>query len=442
MALLGHHFFQLSSPRWVSHVQGVLSAAAQPKVVGFKLLASSPTDAEACAKATSIYAGQTSISAEEFMSLSWLDCFARSGRQLLLCHALRLLQGWTDQRKSRSILQDDITILERLCMAAPDFAFHLTPELLSPLASAVQQQLRKVWNHRPKSYADHILKAESLLQASRVLQNSHLNIEEAIRLWDMSVPNLVAEDGSPKHDALSDYVKWISPLLADTEIMFAPLTRQALDRALPFLAMLTRSDGRYSFSKQPAVDVVKQAPPLRHAYMANMAHINAGKTAVIALTQPLNITAQLSVSSHGHHLFDASFAPTEVASATALSVQQTEHGQLVQHATAEFQRTIFLSPKGDDLRVEEQRHDETDKLYLILNPGMRVSIARAGTQATVSLGSKNLWQLSFRGGSVAETSDPSILRVTMNSRRMNWALKPVTRATGKIPKVLAPELPF
>jgi hypothetical protein len=79
---------------------------------------------------------------------------------------------------------------------------------------------------------------------------------------------------------------------------------------------------------------------------------------------------------------------------------------------------------------------------LILNPDMRVSIARAGTQATLSLGSKNLWQLSFRGGSVAQTKDSSILRVTMNSRRMNWALKSITRAAGKARKAEALELPF
>jgi hypothetical protein len=211
MALLGHHFFQLSAPRWASRVQGVLSAAAQPKVSGFKLLPSSPTDLEACARATSIYSGQTAISAEEFLSLSWLDCFARSGRQLLLCHALRLLQGWTNHRKFRATLEVDISTLNCLCKAAPDFAFHLTPELLDPLANAMQHQLRKVWAHKPKSYADHILKAEALFQTSKVLQNSHLNIEEAIRLWDLSVPHLVAEDGSPKHDQLSDYVNWMTP---------------------------------------------------------------------------------------------------------------------------------------------------------------------------------------------------------------------------------------
>jgi hypothetical protein len=442
MALLGHHFFQLSAPRWASRVQGVLSAATPPKVSGFKLLPSNAVDVEACARATSIYSGQTSISAEEFLSLSWLDCFARSGRQLLLCHALRLLQGWTHQRKTRSTLQDDIFTLKRLCKAAPDFAFHLTPDLLEPLASAMQHQLRKVWAQKPRSYADHIQKAEALLQASRVSQNSHLNIEEAIRLWDLSVPHLVADDGSPKQDQLSDYVNWMSPLLQETEIMFAPSTRQALDRALPFLAMLMRIDGRYCFSKQLAVSAVKKAPPLRHAYRANMAHINAGKTAVIALTQPLNITAQITVSSQGQHLFDASFAPADSPSETALSLQQSEHGQLIQHATAEFQRTIFMFPDGNDLRVEEQRHDDIDKLYLILNPDMRVSIARAGTQATLSLGSKNLWQLSFRGGSVAQTKDSSILRVTMNSRRMNWALKSITRAAGKARKAEALELPF
>ncbi len=442
MALLGHHFFQLSAPQWASRVQGLLRGAALPKVTGFKLLTSSTPDADACLKATAIYAGQTALSAHEFLSLSWLDCFARSGRQLLMCHALRLLQGWTDQRKTRSTLHDDISTLNRLCSAAPDFAFHLSPDLLEPLANGMQQQVRKVWATKPRTSADHILKADALFQTSKVLQNSHLNNDEAIRLWDESVPYLVADDGSPTQDTLADYVTWISPLLSATDVMFAPATRQALDRALPFLAMLVRGDGQYIFSKLQPADIVKSAHPLRHAYVANTAHMKAGKTSVIALSQPLNVTAQISVSSQGHHLFDASFAPTQTPLNTALILQQTEHGQLLQQATADFQRTIFLFPRGDDLRVEEQRYDETDTLFLSLNPNVRVSIARAGTQATLCLGSKNLWQLSFRGGSLAETSDPAILRITMTSKRMNWALKSITRSIGKPPKIEAPELPF
>jgi hypothetical protein len=442
MALLGHHFFQLSAPQWASRVQGVLSGAAQPKVTGFKLLSSSAPDALACAKATGIYAGQTALTAEEFLSLSWLQCFARSGRQLLLCHALRLLQGWTGQRKPSSHILDDITVLNRLSAAAPEFAFHLNPELLQPLAGAMQQQIQKVWAAKPKSLTDYTLKADALFQASKVLQNSSLHLDEAIRLWDVSVPHLVAEDGSPTQHTLADYTAWISPLLEATDIIFAPATRQSLDRALPFLAMLVRGDGRYCFSKHQPVEAVKKAPPLRHAHIAHMAHVKAGKTSVIALSQPLNVTAQIAISVQGHHLFDASFAPAHAPLDAVFDVQQTAQGQLVLHRTPDFQRTIFLSPKGDDLRIEEQRHDKTDVLYLKLNADMRVSISRAGTQATLSLGSKNLWQLSLRGGSLAETSDATILRITMTSQCLNWALKSITRSVEKAAKIQAPELPF
>ena len=442
MALLGHHFFQLSAPLWASRVQGLLPGAPQPKVTGFKRLTSSTPDAASCAHATALYAGETALSADEFLSLSWLDCFARSGRQLLLCHALRLLQGWTDHRKTRSTLEHDITRLNRLCKATPDFAFYLSAELLGPLVSAVQQQVRKVWAGNPRSLADHILKADALFQISKVLLNSHTQTDEAIRLWDLSVPHLVAEDGSPTQNTLSDYITWISPLLTATDTVFAPATRQALDRALPFLAMLVRGDGHYSFSKLPPADVIKNAVPLRHAHMANMVHLKAGKTSVMVLSQPLNVTSQISVSSQGHQLFDASFAPFHSNSDTAMTVQKNEVGQLAEQSSPEFLRRIFLFPKGDDLRVEEQRYDNIDVLFLKLNADMRISIARAGTKATLSLGSKNLWQLSLRGGSMAETSDPTVLRVTMSAKRMNWALKSIVRATGKTAKVQAPELPF
>lgn len=442
MALLGHHFFNMSAPRWASRVQGMLSGTAQHRVTGFKTLTSAVPDAQACAKATALYAGQTALTAEEFLSLSWLESFARSGRQLLLCHALRLLQGWTEQRKTSSDIHYDIAALNRLSSAAPEFAFHLNPDLLQPLAYAMQQQIQKVWATKPKSAMDYILKADALFQASKVLQNGSLHLDEAIRLWDVSVPHLVAEDGSPTHHSLADYIAWINPLLAATDIMFAPATRQSLDRALPFLAMLVRADGHYCFSNHLPLEVVKKAPPLRLAHIAHVAYVKAGKTSVIVLSQPLNVTAQIGVSVQGHHLFDACFAPTPDMSQTVLDVQQTAQGQLVQHKTAEFQRTLFLSPKGDDLRVEEQRFDETDVLYLKINADMRVSTSRAGTQATLSLGSKNLWQLSLRGGSLAETSDATILRITMTSQCLNWALRSITRSAEKAAKVEALELPF
>jgi hypothetical protein len=441
MALLGHHFFSMSAPHWATRLQGLLPHRVHPSVSGFKVSRTSPSDPEACAAASALYAGQTALTAEDFLSLRWLDCFARSNRQLLLCHALKLLEGWTAQRKARLTPSQECECLEILCKAAPDFAFHLNPDLLQPLARAMQQQLRRVWASRVSSLADHIKKADVLAQASKVIQNGQTHALEAVRLWELSVPHLVAADGSPTTDSLDAFVKWISPLLAAQNLLFAPATRQALDRAAPFLSMLIGSDGRFCFSNETPVEILRQTPPLRHARNAAVAHLSAGKTTVIAMPQHLHAASQISISSQGHHLCDADFAPTAHMPLTTLDVHQTEQGHLLQQMTDALQRTVFLSPKGDDLRIEENCSGAS-ALYFRINSEARISLARAGTQATLSLGAKNLWQLTLRGGKLSETSDPHILRVNLSAQRLHWALKSIARSTSKSSKPVLPELPF
>jgi hypothetical protein len=440
MALLGHHFFNMSQQRWAHFAQSLRRPAPHAKTPVFKRLQADAPDAEATAAATAIYGGLTVVSAQDFLNLTWLSCFARSGRQLLMCHALKLLEGWTLQRHSKTNLQQDIDVLLRLTAAAPDFVFHLNPELLKPLSLALQQQVKKVWTAKPRSPADHVTKADALRQVSLILQNGQTHADEAVRLWDMSVPHLVAADGSPVHDSLNSYVGWISPLLAATDVTFAPATRQALDRALPFLAMLVRGDETYCFSGQPPVDAVLATAPLSHAHIATITHVKAGKTSVTLIPSSWSTTTLLSLSSNGHHLLDVDCAATDTT--PTLDVQHTDQGQLVQVSTPRHQRLVFLSPKGDDLRVEEQHHEDKSVVFFRLNPAMRVSIARAGTQATLSLGAKNLWQLTVRGGTLQSMADSAQLRVTLSGQGLNWAVKSITRSAPKTAKPTMAELPF
>jgi hypothetical protein len=443
MALLGHHFFDVTSRPWALRLQNLWGGAGLSQDVCFKRLAPSPTNVEACALATSYYAGETAMTADEFLSLTWLDAFARSGRQLLLCHALNLLQGWATQSRRKSSLQHDLDILYHLSKAAPDFAFHLNPVLLGPLAAAMRRQINCVLASRPKSFSDYLYKAQILQQTADVVQNGFIYTEEAIKLWDLAVPHLVAADGGPTQDTLHTFVTWITPLLAASDLTFATATRNALDRAAPFLSTVVRADGRYSFAPDLVpVEAVREALPMRHARHASVAQLGVGKTIAIALPQHLNSTSLISISSHGLHLCDASFAAVEQTDPATLDVHQTEQGQLLQLTESHCQRTLFLSPQGDDLRIEEIVKAAGTHLILKLNASAKISVGRCATQASFAMGNKNLWQLSLRGGTIEPTENDNILHVVFKELRLNWSLKRIARATTKPVKSTNPELPF
>jgi hypothetical protein len=441
MALLGQHFSNASASHWTSRVQLIWPSSRPAPALCFKTFKTEKPDPAACQNASAIYAGEISLSAEEFLSLSWLQCFARSGRQLLLCHALLLLNGWSEQRKTQKIKNDDIDILHTLCRAAPDFIATLNTEMLLPLKAALQQQIGRVLSIRTKTPSGHIVKADALFCASQLVEDGYIYSHEAVHLWDQSIPVLVAGDGSPLQHELSDFISWISPLLASHKIAFQPATRQALDRASAFLAMLVRPDGRYCFSNQRAVEAVTATPPPRQAAHGKVVHLKAGKTTIIAAAPPSTTQPFFSISAQGQHVFDAEWNLAEPMSQTSLHVQQSEHGQVAEFAAAVFQRVLFLSPDGADVRVEDQVQAPDDRLTFHLNPDLTLAIARSGTQASLSFGPKTLWQLNLRGGRFVEIGHHQ-LSISQSAPRLQWALKAIARTQNKPAKPEALELPF
>ena len=130
-----------------------------------------------------------------------------------------------------------------------------------------------------------------------------------------------------------------------------------------------------------------------------------------------------------------------------LSSQTMEQGVLLEQALADQRRMVFVSPKGDDIRIEDElpRDGLTRWLSLTINPEARISVARQGSQATIALGGRNLWQLSLRGATLlAQQQDNRLIAEARPSSRarVNWALKRIDRNTTKAEKPDVPELPF
>ena len=129
MALAGHHFVE----QGLARLAGFLHVAPQPghdlKLCATSLL--SP-DMKAVSQATAIYGGQQVLTAEAFISLNWLESFARSGRQLLICHALRLLEGWNRLHRSSGNLENEAEILNRLVFSSGQCAALMPPASVMP----------------------------------------------------------------------------------------------------------------------------------------------------------------------------------------------------------------------------------------------------------------------------------------------------------------------
>jgi hypothetical protein len=413
----------------------------------FKPAAACIPDKQSLVKASALYGGTASWSLETFASLEWLEDFARSGRQLLMCHALRLLEGWGEQRFAPRSLREEALVLTRLAQSAELIAAKVALELHQPLATAFQQQVQRLHHIRPHSSSEALCKARALLRAAHALREPAALHAEAAKLLDQALPHLIASDGGPLADELRNYTEWVHELLLADSFPFPPSARNALDRARPFLSMLLDSSHAYCFDHALiGLHDIQTTAPLRFASTSQVARLNCGKTVVIHLPARLGETTGLHVSSRGHRLMQASLFlhdAREDRSRASLSCEAVEQGQFLRH-DGFGQRTAFLAQDGNDLRVEDELPGDGLKRWmrLDLNPKARVSIARNGTQATLAIDGKNLWQVNLRGARLMPARENAALFVETTHPCVNWALKRIDRTHNKAEKPDAPQLPF
>ena len=312
-------------------------------------------------------------------------------------------------------------------------------------------QHQRVLGLRCHSPEDKLDKALSLLAAARATNQTQAMARDAMPLLDQALTQLISGDGGPADGNLAHFVDWTSLLLQADDLPFSLVTRNALDRTRPFLAMLLGADQKYCLEVAPdAVPTVIGTAPLRLAPESRIARIMAGKAVVIALSGQTAGTTSLHLSSHGRKLLDCGpflHDGKEDQSVNFLSSQATERGHLLEQGMGELRRMVFVSPKGDDIRIEDElpRDGLTRWLSLNLNPEAKISVARQGTQATIALAGRNLWQLTLRGACLLPKQQDNrlIAEARPGSRaRVNWALKRIDRNTTKAEKPDIPELPF
>jgi hypothetical protein len=445
LALIGHHFVD----NGLARLAGLLHVAPRQRHE-LALRAALPLlpDPLALSRATAIYAGHHTLTTDEFIDLAWLSCFARSGRQLLMCHALRLLEGWHHMRRRSGSIAAEAAILGELVFSAGQCVNLLPPGQILPLSLALKLQINRLLGLKTSDPTQLRIKAMALLAAADVLQNGTTLQSDAMQLFELAMPNLIASDGGPLHDHLTDYVAWLHPLLSMRDAPLAPKARNALDRARPFLSMLLGSDGRYCFdSKLIPFASLHATAPLQLAPVSCVAHLAAGKCVAIATPDQLHGGTALHIFGNGHHILDAGlflYGAGDDQSVQALECDGNSDGQWLHQVTHNQVRTAFLSSKGDDLRIEDrlQSHLTPGWLRLDIAEKAKVSVARNGTQATIAIDSRNLWQLTLRGAELRAPTHGNQWLAKATGLRINWALKRINRTATRPGKADVPELPF
>jgi hypothetical protein len=446
MALLGHSIVEAGLTRLGAIWPKPTRPAQLRLIVGKK----SPPDTAALATANAIYSGQHTLSADDFASLDWLQQFAKSGRQLLMCHALKLMEGWNTLKPSHLRVDDQADLVLRLVRSATRFSAALDCSVLEPLHIALIDHLKRLQTLRTNDPCEQLTKAMTLLEASQAIEGGAGLEKEAARLLDQALPSHIADDGGPILHDLSDYVGWVSLLLDAEANILNPLSRNAVDRARPFLSMLLDQSETYCFAPHLKTHAnIVATTPMRLAPATGVARLQTGKTVVISMPQQLTGEATLHVSSHGHWLFSAhhfQHDDSEASAQTYLTSSNTEDGHLLQQSMGATDRTVFLSPKGDDLRIEDVVPNDNLKRWMRLqfNPDTKISVARNGSVATIARDGRNSWSLSLRGARILpiQHKDQVTIETTTNNGRINWALKRITRSINRADKAEIPELPF
>jgi hypothetical protein len=441
MALLGQQF--------VERLVGVWPMLHRPSsAMVFRKAALAPTQSAALETANAIYAGTAPLTVEAFASLEWLKAFAHSGRQLLMCHALHLLEGWQAQRFKPATLMDTTRLLHLLSHAAGCFASKLDAATLAPLASAMEQQLRHLQHTHTRQPEDILAKAFALLAVANALQDGTSYHRQSASLLEASVPKLIGVDGSPTRHDVGDYLQWITLIQDDQLVVAHPAIRLALDRAGPFLSMLLGADQRFVFNRAlaPAAAFITTMP-LRHAPLALTGRLSGGKTVLIATPAHAHGFGGLSLSSHLQHLLDATSFIHDPATDLAISEMQvtvSPEGQLLTQVTAKSQRNIFLAAKGDDLRIEDRLTNCKEPCWMAvqLQKDAKALVARNGSQATIARDGKHLWQLTLHGATILRADHDQRLIVQARAPIVSWALKRVSKTNQRNDKAAAPELPF
>lgn len=369
-------------------------------------------------------------------NLSWLQHFAESKRNLHAHYALRLLGRWTKAGKAPCDVATLSKVILALAIDGPVLAKACDADLQNEffqLVTVQAKRLRRAKAHHPELV---LLKAIALLYISTSFQGLDVLRKLASDQLTVQIDKLIAPDGGHITRNPQDVLVLLAllmPLKAAMKaarINFPGGASNAIERMLPFLAMMTHADGglaqfRGNLAQTELIQAIKQldstqAPAQNLARHSEFARLEHGKSIVLVDTHSSNAME----FSHGlQRLFASSSSGVNGQSRTQLHL--TPQGTVLQNNS----RTYFLSDNGDDLRVEDE-HQETIEIALHLAPHVKLTALRETVGILLITPDRAVWQLSWRGGDVHIEQNGAVIKITSHSgKRLNWALKKQSKST-------------
>lgn len=370
-------------------------------------------------------------------NLSWLQHFAESKRNLHAHYALRLLGRWAKAGKAPRDGANLSKIVLALAIDGPILAKACDGDLQNEFFQLVTQQAKRLRRAKALHPEQALLKAIALLYISTSFQGLDALRKLACDQLTVQIDKLISPDGGHISRNPQDVLVLLAllmPLKAAMKaarINFPGGASNAIERMLPFLAMMTHADGGLAqFCGNPEqvelIQAIKQldstqapAPNLaRHSQFVRLEH---GKSIVLFDTHSCNAME----FSHGlQRLFSSSSTCENGQSGTHL--HPSPQGTVLQNNS----RTYFLSDSGEDLRVEDEPQ-ETIEIALHLAPHVKLTALRETVGILLVTPDRAVWQLSWRGGDAHIEQNGAVIKITSHfGQRLNWALKKQSRTTS------------
>lgn len=379
-------------------------------------------------------------------NLGWLQHFAASNRNLHAHFALRLLGHWHQAGKAPRDCATSAKIILALAIDGAKLAKSCDAHLQHEFLQLVTKQIRVLHRTSTHNLQLSLLKSIALLHAVAAFHGFETLRKPATELFVGAIDKIILPDGGHISRNPQDVLILLALLMPLKAAMKAAHLNfpiggtHAIERMLPFVAMLTHSDGGFTkfYDNAQQSNLIKaianldqtKAPALTQARHSNFARLEQGKSLLLVDTQ---LGTHFELSDGVQRLLSSTTLPHSGNGSSQL--HQSPQGTVLQ---TEFQhecsRIYFLSSNGNDLRVED-RHNNLLEITFHIEHDIKLSSLRERAGIMLVTPDRTVWQLSWRGGDAHIEQNGAIIKILSTSgQRMNWALKKQAKSTKVTPR--------
>ena len=372
------------------------------------------------------------------MRLNWLKHFNASKRSLHDQHAMRLLNYWSQAKKSVFTIAQRADIICTLATHGYQIAQRCELQLQKDLLRIVSIELKALISSKSHSPEDSVIKALTFFYSLISFQNlGHLR-KAAQDLFDRNVDKLILPDGGHVSRDICKLISFLSlalPLQRYQNLGLPDTYSAAVRRSFAHLKLLQGHDGKLSVISGLGHHAIELSGLFEYygqeisrpslAPDSGFARLDQGKASLIADT---HTALGIDFFFGGERLFHT--AQEQSHQNFPAQLRSAPQGQALIMASSQLKRTCFLSADGSDLRVEDEvAHQEKSQMVVHVPTSVKLSTLMEGKIVIFVTPDKSVWHLRQRGGSMqiqqaAFHNDVVIIHdPTLSNGRLNWSLK-------------------